>query len=693
MRWPSYSDWLFSAKAFAAAMLALYVALAFDLPRPYWSMTAVYVVANPMSGATVSKALDRTLGTIVGAIGAVALTMLFIGAPELLTLAIALWSGTFLYAALHDRTPRNYAFMLAAYTLPLLVLPNVNTPETIFDIAVARSEEIIVGILAAAVIGTIVFPVSLNRVMTARIQGWLNDAGSCAREILLAKGAEPMIPPMLHRIAADISSLNSLLSQVSHDAGARDVKRSVVELRARLLSLLPLLPAIGDRMHALRLETGVLPAALEATTEDISAWIKQSLDDNDNSGPARIEASLTALEEYAGGTTWNGLIWSSLLDRLSELIAVWQDCLVLHGEIRFGRNTWRRPQKLRYRPLIGWEQHHDRAIIAFAVGSTALAIFLSGLLWIWSGWPAGANAVAFVAIACCFFSGLDQPAPPMKTMLIWSTVTYIFTGFYLFAVLPQLNDFALVAFALAPPFLVIGALIPRPELSLVTLLLAANLAGDLGLQGRYSADFSTYAEGGVAISAGLLFAWIWTLVTKPFGTEFVVQRLLYASWKGLADLASGSDLPDHGAMVTRALDRLSQLTPRILREDPTSINSLGGYSELRTGYNVITLQRHRRGLPPAIRNHIDTTLRGVAEFFRQCANKGERRSPPEGLLREIDQTLHAILSDEGVRTPRAPLDALVGLRLTLFPTSPSPANYEPYGANDNASAPALISAE
>ncbi len=55
MTLPSWRDWLFSGKAFLASMLALYIALAFDLPRPYWAMAAVYVVANPLAGATSSK--------------------------------------------------------------------------------------------------------------------------------------------------------------------------------------------------------------------------------------------------------------------------------------------------------------------------------------------------------------------------------------------------------------------------------------------------------------------------------------------------------------------------------------------------------------------------------------------------------------------------------------------------------------
>lgn len=86
---PSARYWLFSTKAFTAAMLALYVALAMDLPRPYWAMTTVYVVSHPLTGATTSKALYRMLGTLIGATGAVVLVPTFVSAPELLSIAVA----------------------------------------------------------------------------------------------------------------------------------------------------------------------------------------------------------------------------------------------------------------------------------------------------------------------------------------------------------------------------------------------------------------------------------------------------------------------------------------------------------------------------------------------------------------------------------------------------------------------------
>ncbi len=67
MSFPSAREWLFSVKTFIAAMVALYLGLWFELPRPYWAMATVYIVSNPFVGATRSKALYRALGTMIGA--------------------------------------------------------------------------------------------------------------------------------------------------------------------------------------------------------------------------------------------------------------------------------------------------------------------------------------------------------------------------------------------------------------------------------------------------------------------------------------------------------------------------------------------------------------------------------------------------------------------------------------------------
>src|SRR5258705_10085228 len=156
--YPSGREWLFSAKPFAAAMLAIYIGLAFQLPRPYWAMASVYIVSNPFVGATRSKALYRALGTAIGAAGAVLVVPPFVESPYLFGVIVAVWTGTLLYLSISDRTARSYVFLLAGYTLPLIALPAVSDPASVFDLAITRTEEIILGIVCASIVGSVVLP-------------------------------------------------------------------------------------------------------------------------------------------------------------------------------------------------------------------------------------------------------------------------------------------------------------------------------------------------------------------------------------------------------------------------------------------------------------------------------------------------------------------------------------------------------
>ena len=98
---------LFSVKCFIAAMLAYYIALRIGLTRPYWAVSTSYIVAQPLAGAVISKAVYRLVGTALGAGAAVVLVPNLVNAPELLSLALALWLGMCLFISLQDRTPRS----------------------------------------------------------------------------------------------------------------------------------------------------------------------------------------------------------------------------------------------------------------------------------------------------------------------------------------------------------------------------------------------------------------------------------------------------------------------------------------------------------------------------------------------------------------------------------------------------------
>ncbi len=677
MIFPSWRDWLFSAKAFAASMLALYIALAIDLPRPYWAMTTVYVVANPLSGATTSKALYRALGTLIGAAATIVLVPSLVEAPELLSLAVAVWTGSLLYVALLDRTPRSYVFMLAGYTLPLIALPAVSAPETIFDVAVARSEEIILGIVCASVVGGTIFPMSVGPVLAARVTDWLRDAGAWASEILRADAATSAAPLGRQRLATDVAALDVLIGQLSHDAGARDTTRWAQEVRGRLLMLLPVLSSLSDRLRALTLGAGTLPHEPRALAAAIADWIKAGPDAPPD-GPERFRAALRDLQPSQHDLLhWHGLMRANVLARLGDVVDLWQDCLSLRRQIAAGSAAGRTKPVLRHRRLVGNARHYDHGLMLFSAGSAVLATFVASLIWIYSGWSSGANFVALAAVACCFFGALDRPAPSILAMFTWAGVAQIGAGVFLFAVLPLVHDFETLALVLAPPFLLVGAFIPRPQLSLVTLMLATNGAGSLALQSRYSADFALYVNEGMAVLAGYLFAWTWTLLTKPFGAEIAARRLVRAGWTDLADMAAGSRTQDHAVLASRTLDRLGQLVPRLAADETRDLLAIDGLAELRIGYNILDLQRDRRALPEAARIRINAVLAGVSALFRQRVAAGGLVDAPTGLLADIDQALDAAVACGPRQAARDALQALVGLRRALFPDAPGPADRSP----------------
>src|SRR5215470_15669868 len=180
----------FSLRTFAAAMLAFSLALLLDMPRPYWAMASVYITSNVLTGATSSKAVYRIVGTLLGAAGTIVLVPNLADAPELLSLAIALWVGTCLYLSLIDGTPRSYTFMLAGYTVALLGFPIVSTPELTFDLVVARVQEIMLGIIVASIVSMLVLPQSVAATISAKADAWLANARRLGAEVLTGRGSD-----------------------------------------------------------------------------------------------------------------------------------------------------------------------------------------------------------------------------------------------------------------------------------------------------------------------------------------------------------------------------------------------------------------------------------------------------------------------------------------------------------------------
>ncbi|MNV15853.1 p-hydroxybenzoic acid efflux pump subunit AaeB [compost metagenome] len=659
---PPARDWFYGVRTFAASMIALYIALLMQMPRPYWAMATVYIVSSPFLGPTSSKALYRAVGTFIGAAAAVLFVPMFVQSPYVLVVVIALWTGTLLFLSLHLRTANNYALMLAGYTLPLIALPVVNNPLGVWDVAEARTEEIFLGIAVAAVVGAMFWPRRLAPVFNDSVSKWFTDASTYSLRFLSRNVQPEEVSALRASMVATFNSLELMIGQLPHEGSRPQTVRNTKELRGRMIHLLPVIDALDDALYALERRTPELvdkfAPLLTATTEwlehkdaDLARW--QALKD-------KLEALQPAPEALDDRKQ---LLFSNAIYRLGEWIDLWQDCRSLQYAIQCeSQDSWR--AVYRHWRLGRLSPFLDRGLMFYSAASTVTAIIVASVLWILLGWTDGGSAVILAAVACSFFASMDDPAPQIYRFFFWTAMSVVFASLYLFLVLPNLHDFPMLVLAFAVPFICVGTLTVKPQFYLGMLLTLVNTSSFISIQGAYDADFLSFANSNLAGPMGLLFAFIWTLIARPFGAELAAKRLTRFSWRDIVGLSEPATLSEHRLLGIRMLDRLMQHLPRLAM---TGQDSGVALREVRVALNLLDLLAYTPrvlGVPQVLLRQV---VAEVGEYFKACLKAGERLQAPSPLLMTLDRTRRALSGAGDDETRRHLLHALSGLRLALLP--------------------------
>ncbi|WP_445221623.1 FUSC family protein [Bradyrhizobium sp. Pa8] len=662
-----HADVIFALKTFAASMLALVIAFAMDLPRPYWAMATVYITSQPLAGATSSKAFFRVMGTLVGATMTVALVPNLIDAPELLCLAIALWVGLCLYLSLLDGTPRSYVFMLAGYTVALIGFPSVSEPGAIFDTAIARVEEISLGIICASLVSTIVFPRSVAPAVAKRVDAWLSDAQRLSQAVLLRQGTSETRRGRRLKLATDIVEIDTLSAHLAYDRLTdRNVVTGLGEVRLRMLMLLPVIASLEDRLAALGEEALRRQPELKRLLEDLAQWIASDVGARQPADPIRavIAERQAVLDDSA---SWERIITTSLLLRLRELVDLSRDCRLLSEAIAESRNVSTLDLAFRSEAGAAPVRHRDRGLALWSAAGAAAAILICCAFWIGTGWPDGASAPMMAAVACSFFAAQDEPARFIRSFGLWSLVAIVVVAIYLFALVPAISHIEVLIVALAPTFLLYGFLIGRPATAGTGMALAANTATLLALQSTYSADFASYANSAVAFFVGVVIAELVTRIARGVGAEWVAHRLVLSSWKTLAVAAERRGKHDRAEFAGLMLHRLGLLVQRIAFLSESDRHDADSLVQLRIGINIIDLRRARYGLAATTIAVIDDMLDQLAIACRSHAGGGM----PTELLTSVDRALAKAVTDSNDSAREDALIGLVGIRRGLFPDAPA----------------------
>ena len=410
---------LYCLRTITAIGVALYVAFALQLQAPLSSVITVLIVANPVSGALVSKSLWRLLGTFIGASAAILLMAAFAQSPILFYLALSLWIGVACVFSTLLRFFKAYGAVLAGYTIIIVCASAFAHPETVFLSALSRLSAVSVGIASAALVFllTNVRPPSrladATRTTIRSTATALADAGGFFRiqpapagksdeaATAMAEHAGATRPGALPDAFYDgrgtlITQANGLLEIIEYAAAdSPAIARHAGRLRAGVGSLLGTLTSLHPLHHRLRHDAGAVGdaddaiAALgtytEAQAPQLLAGLAAARDRlaarrEDGTLPGHAQPDLDRL----------GAIERThdLLDRLHETVAR------LSGQPATGAT----PRPVRLRPYLDWPTALRNGLRGFIV------TMLGCLFWYVTQWPSGPTLLAYLVPAACLLA-------------------------------------------------------------------------------------------------------------------------------------------------------------------------------------------------------------------------------------------------------------------------------------------------
>lgn len=605
---------IFTLKTFAGAILAMFISFELDLEKPSWAMLTAYIVAQPFAGMVQSKALYRVVGTLAG--GALAVIALgnVSSASTLLVLILAGWLGLCVYLSLLDRTARSYGFMLAGYTASIIAFPSVDTPDVIFDTAVARCEEIIIGIVCAVIANQLIFPQRAGAALQRRIETWMRDASRLIFNVMHLRNQGDAALSAQARLLSDSIIINTLQEHALFDTpGLRDARAWIYELQRRMHSLMAIVGSIEDRLALLQRER---PELLQAQTDLLNrtaAYIRAEdgsaaeSADMKNALISDIEAASPADQQIVQDS--HLLLLTTIVARLKDLLVYWDEC----------RDLQRKIVEHRRAPMaaVPLALHRDHFMALLGGGAAALAILICNLLWVYSAWPSGSGAVIQAGVLCSIFAASDDPAALTIGFLKGTIIGTLIGAIYVLFLLPPATGPISLVIVLAFFYLPYGLLLAIPSQAPRALPVILGFTTGVGIQNSYTLTFDSYLNSGAASIIGVAAAAIILRLVRNIGGDWIIERLISAIRRDLARVAVADRALDRGTFESRMFDRLNGLLARRRPDHARTGIIRGSLAALRIGLNLLLFQAVEGELSPLARKSSRLARAELARLFHR----------------------------------------------------------------------------
>jgi uncharacterized membrane protein YccC len=657
--------WLHLLKTVTAGLLALGIAMLFDLPQPRIAMTTVFVLMQPLSGMVLAKSFYRILGTAGGTVAALVLGALFVQQPELYMIGLIGWVSACIAAAVRYRHFRWYGFVLAGYTAALIGIPNVTVPHDLFLAALTRAAEVAVGIVCSSAVSALIVPqrssLMLRRTLQIRYANFTAFGGdvlsggieraqferrfaALVDEIVGFEATRTFATfedPAMRSRRQDLSRLNGefmdacarlhALHQLIKRLRATHSERVAAAIEPYFVELAELLtpepePALIDASRVaarLRLFQATLPRRVRETRGPLDAAPAESLADFDTAA----ELLYRFVDEWLRySATYASLARSKPASRLwsppgSPSATQSRSRSESPGSPESHPAT--PPRSERHNPN-RYTSRTNNFVVAFTFIRSAVVMAIAASFWIATDWPSGGLAVIGAALACALSSTAPN-APKMTLQMAIGAVFATMTG-YLFTcyVYPNIDGFPLLC-ALLAPVLALGAFIAMRKgaggYGIGFSVFFCLLAGPDNVV-TYTPDL--LINNGIALTASMLLATVVFAVIFPFDMPWLTGRIV-GDLRAQVVCACQDALPGlNQRFQSSTHDLTSQLRILLTRHSRRRRDALRWtLAVLEVGHAVIDLRNeaahaaYAHALHPRWRSTIEHTCEDLARLFER----------------------------------------------------------------------------
>jgi uncharacterized membrane protein YccC len=453
--------WIFVFKCLLAFYITAWLAMLFQLEQPSTAMITVSIVMHPHSGMVLAKSFYRAIGTCAGSLCGLLLMAAFPQQRELFLLSLSLWVGICAGGAVLYRNFMSYGFVLAGYTAAIVALPAISNPYTVFDSAVMRVSEVMLGIIVAGLVSDVVLPERLRQVLRRSAREHYGHFIEFARGSLggaIPRGEMEQAHLRFVRAAVQIEDLRSSVIFEDPEARARSSRMQLLNLRymaaaTSFQSLHHLINRLQRKNHPrtaaalIKLYAPVGEALSPAPTErPVPRLLATRLEACEAKLPAlaaelreELRQDPELLLEFDSGA----ILLRRFVNELRDFTAL--EATLRESQGRLSGNVER----------VNFKRANDYVAPAVAVVRTFLTMVTLSVFWLMSGWSFGPNAMLLATI----FSGLlaTSPTPLSATANTWIGYAVGMVAAYIvvFWLMPGSDGFMML-FLVTAPLLAIG---------------------------------------------------------------------------------------------------------------------------------------------------------------------------------------------------------------------------------------------